>query len=533
MAFAQIESLRGQGGTTIALATPPQFYKGPYAGSGYVRITAGQNEINNYGLPWKNDDSGLLYYNRNLAADEYTDLTARGAVVLNELVVNGGKTLTFTLKNGYKFLCQNASPQFRFVDPNNNVITFGNLLAATNSYVHYLAVIMDFDAHEAKIGYYYFTPSFTGSGYVGWNFPSDQNTQATRQAIYTALIANMPPVDPYNNGGYSSADGGGGGQTFSSDAVGEPSEPTLSPQGSRLLTIYKVDSATLASFANYLWAGGIDFATLHNIFNDTMGAVISLAVCPYTPAASVPQNLWFGNFDSGVSAYLVDSQYDTVDCGSVTLSEEYQSALDYNPYCKIELCLPYCGNINLDPDEFMGTTVSVKYKVDLLTGACLACVFADGVLMVQMAGNILASIPVTNADHKSIVSSIAGTAIAATGAALSVATGGMTAPAAATTAATVTAANTLNMKERYSHGGSGNGNTALLGTQKPYMIIKWVRQCLPTNNAKYQGYPSMITSTLGDLTGYTKVHEIHLEDIPCTKGEREELESILKGGVII
>ena len=183
MAFAQIESLRGQGGTTIALATPPQFYKGPYAGSGYVRITAGQNEINNYGLPWKNDDSGLLYYNRNLAADEYTDLTARGAVVLNELVVNGGKTLTFTLKNGYKFLCQNASPQFRFVDPNNNVITFGNLLAATNSYVHYLAVIMDFDAHEAKIGYYYFTPSFTGSGYVGWNFPSDQNTQATRHHI--------------------------------------------------------------------------------------------------------------------------------------------------------------------------------------------------------------------------------------------------------------------------------------------------------------------------------------------------------------
>ena len=533
MAFAQIESLRGQGGTNIALATPPQYYAGPYAGSGYKRITAGQDENIPYGLPWKNDDSGLLYYNRSLAGDEYADLTARGATVLNDLVVNGGKSLTFTLKNGYKILCQNASPQFRFVDPNNNVISSGNLLSAPNSYVNYLAVIMDFDAHEAKIGYYYFTPSFTGSGYVGWRFTVDQNTQATRQAIYTALIANMPPVDPYLNGGTSASDGGGGNQTFSSDSIGEPSAPTLSPQGSRLLTIYKVDSTILKDFANYLWAGGIDFATLHNIFNDTMGAVISLAVCPFTPDGNTAQNLWFGNFDSGVSATLVDSQYATVDCGTLSLAEEYKSALDYNPYCKIELCLPYCGNVALDPDEFMGTTISIKYKIDLLTGACIACVFADGNLMLTVPGNVLASVPVTNADHKAIVSSVAGTAISVAGAALAVATGGMSAPAAATTAATTTAANTLNMKERYSHGGTGNANTALLGPQKPYLIIKWPRQCLPVDNNKYQGYPSMITESLGDLTGFTQVHKIHLDGISATQNEIMELEAALREGVIL
>ena len=364
---------------------------------------------------------------------------------------------------------------------------------------------------------------------------SSASPDAVDSANMIIMLSDVPPTtpDPYENGGYSFSDGGGGDQTFSSDTIGEPSAPTLSPQGSRLLTIYKVDSTKLAAFANYLWAGGIDFATLHNIFNDTMGAIISLAVCPYTPDANTAQNLWFGNFDSGVSAHIVDSQYDTIDCGSITLDEEYASALDYNPYCKIELCLPYCGNISLDPDEVMGTTVSIKYKVDLLTGACLACVFADGNLLVTVAGNILATIPVTNADHKAIVSSITGTAMAVVGAAAAVYSGGMSAPAGVAAASASTAANTLNMKERYNHGGTGNGNTALLGPQKPYLIIKWPRQCLPEQNGNYVGYPSMITETLGDLSGFTKVYQIHLENIPCTADERAELESILKGGVII
>lgn len=351
--------------------------------------------------------------------------------------------------------------------------------------------------------------------------------------LFRTVVSGLVKPDPYSTGGTSTTGGGLGSQTFSSDTIGEPTIPTLSPQGSKLLTMYKVDSAILADFADYLWSGGINFSTLHNIFNDTMGAVISLAVCPFTPSGNTPQNLWFGNFDSGVSATLVDSQYETVDCGTVTLDEEYKSALDYNPYCKIELCLPYCGNVSLDPDEFMGKSVSVKYKIDLLTGACLACVFSDSDLLLTVPGNVLAGVPVTNADHKSIVSSVAGTAIAVAGAALAVATGGMTAPAAATTAATASAANTLNMKERYSHGGTGNANTALLGPQKPYLIIKWPRQCLPLNNAKYQGYPAMITESLGDLSGFTQVHKIHLDGISATQNEIMELEAALMEGVIL
>ena len=50
---------------------------------------------------------------------------------------------------------------------------------------------------------------------------------------------------------------------------------------------------------------------------------------------------------------------------------------------------------------------------------------------------------------------------------------------------------------------------------------------------KLKGYPCNITKRLGDLSGFTMVDDIQLNNVPCTDAEREELESILKGGVIL
>lgn len=458
----------------------------------------------------------------------YTDAIYRGAYnfqnpsnVSGSVTFKGGGRITWTVSGVYITI--------GFTIAGCQTTTISTALASNQAWFIWLQV--DWLNEKANIGY----ANGNIQGIMTHPYRYFQAVSLTTDAdlLFRTVVSGLVKPDPYANGGTSTTGGGLGSQTFTSDAIGEPTIPTLSPQGSRLLTLYKVDSTILADFADYLWAGGIDFATLHNIFNDTMGAVISLSVCPFTPDGNTPQNLWFGNFDSGVSATLVDSQYATVDCGTVTLDEEYKSVLDYNPYCKIDLCLPYCGNVSLDPDEFMDKSISVKYKIDLLTGACLACVFADSDLLLTVAGNVLASIPVTNSDHKSIVSSVANTAIASLGAAVAVATGGLSAPVAATGVTATTAANTLNMKERYGHGGTGNGNTALLGPQKPYLIIKWPRQCLPLNNAKYQGYPSMITKTLGDLSGFTQVHKIHLDGISATQNEIIELEAALREGVIL
>ena len=38
---------------------------------------------------------------------------------------------------------------------------------------------------------------------------------------------------------------------------------------------------------------------------------------------------------------------------------------------------------------------------------------------------------------------------------------------------------------------------------------------------------------LGSLTGYTKIAEIHLDGLECLEEERQELETLLKNGVIL
>ena len=59
------------------------------------------------------------------------------------------------------------------------------------------------------------------------------------------------------------------------------------------------------------------------------------------------------------------------------------------------------------------------------------------------------------------------------------------------------------------------------------------RQALPAKQNEFMGYPAFITSTLAELTGYTEVDSIHLENVDATDAELSEIETLLKGGVIL
>lgn len=82
-------------------------------------------------------------------------------------------------------------------------------------------------------------------------------------------------------------------------------------------------------------------------------------------------------------------------------------------------------------------------------------------------------------------------------------------------------------------GNSVAGNSGWLGNQIPYLTITMPNLSIPENYGHYHGYPSNITSRLGDLSGYTQVSAIHLDNLNATQPEIEELDGILKGGIII
>lgn len=405
----------------------------------------------------------------------------------------------------------------------------------------YLCAAINDETEELYIGF------LAHYQYLRNNDPNNRYSRSS-QTVYMCCAASSNVYDilassesggggggePYIGGGTSTS-GGGENATFdlTSDDIDVPTLPSISASGAGLLTLYQVSMQNMRDFASYLWSPLFDVDTLKKLFNDPMDAIISLGMLPFTPTGGSTSNIFIGTSDSGVSAIRLASQYYEIDMGSLVLDTFYDSALDLNPYTKVELYLPYCGTVSINPDEFDGKSIHVVYHVDILTGACVVFVEDGSRVLVQSQGNILTAIPFTSKDFKSIFGAVLGDAAAAGAAIGALATGGISAVAGGIGLVSHVALNTVNSKVNTPHGGQCASTAGFLSVQKPYLIITRPAQCLPEDNAAYQGYPAYITATVGDLTGFIKISEAHFDGFTCTDGELKEIDRLLKEGVYV
>lgn len=333
--------------------------------------------------------------------------------------------------------------------------------------------------------------------------------------------------DPYAPGGSSWTGGGDGKFDSTTDEVGIPSLPTLSATSTGFLTLFNPSAAQMRTLANYMWSGLFDIDTFRKIFADPMDCILGLSIVPVDVPSGSSAHVMVGNIDTGISMTTASSQYVEVDCGSISIEENYGAYLDYEPYTKAELYLPYIGTHAISIDDIMGRSVTIKYHVDILSGACVAYVKCGGTVLYSFIGQCSSSIPISGNDWTNVINgvlSIAGSVGSM------VATGGATAPMEALNIAS-TAVN--SMKPNIEKSGSLSGTSGLMGIQTPYLIITRPKQAIPANQNKFIGYPAFLTDYLGNLSGYTEVEQIHLEGISATGAELSEIETILKGGVIL
>lgn len=378
-------------------------------------------------------------------------------------------------------------------------------------------------------------PTSSTFGYVTvyFNRPVRMSVGNTQLPSYFVEIFSgskpfKPTNDPYAPGDITDKDGGNGDFDATSDPVDIPPLPTISATDTGFLTLFNPSLSNIRDLAAYMWANPLfDVNAYKKILANPMDAILGLSIIPCAVAASTSKNVTVGNIPTGVSMPVCDSQYLSIDCGSINVNEYWGAYLDYSPYTKAELYLPYCGIHPIDIDDIMGKAVKVVYHVDILTGACVAYVKCGDSVLYSYIGQCASSIPISGSDWTNMVNGIinASTAIGSMAA-----TGGLTAPMAASTIAT-TAVNTI--KPSIERSGSLSGTGGIMGNQIPYLILTRPRQALPELQNQFSGYPSFISSYLGDLVGYTEVDSIHLEGIPATGAELNEIESILKGGVIL
>lgn len=401
-------------------------------------------------------------------------------------------------------------------------------------------------------------------------------------------VGTVPqPEDPYGDGGHSGPSDADGTFDDSSDTISDSSLPTFSFAATGFSRIYNPTLAQLNSLANYMWTDPSFLQTVINhlkqLLENPMDAVISLSRVPVTVPQGASEEVKVMYIPTGVYMPPATTQFVDVDCGSLFIDEFYGSALDYNPYTKVSLYLPFVGMVNLDTDEVMNKNIYVKYRVDIVSGACVAKVFvgsvSDNSCLYQYSGDCSMSMPINSADFSGYKAAVISAAkvvslgVAAAGSAIAGAASAAGFEAATSGGAEMTfteeqsgqyeramsnistslkntperasfedaakkeASNTvgsvIGSKVEVEHSGGFSGNTGVLGIRRPYAVIKRPDMCNPEQYGKYNGRPCQMYLSLGALSGYTEVQSIQLTGFSATNPELAEIAKLLKGGVIL
>lgn len=306
--------------------------------------------------------------------------------------------------------------------------------------------------------------------------------------------------------------------------------PVVPPTGSAsaLWSVYNPSQAQLNSFGAWLWSSNFIDQVL-KLFNNPMQAIIGVHKIFATPAISGSGSIVVGYLDSGVSANLVGAQYTTINCGSVSVREQFGNVFDYTD-TQVRLYLPFIGIVDLDTSDVMRGTVSVVYHVDVITGACLAEVRVtrdgSGGTLYQFAGDASVRYPISSGSYMGIVSGIAS---AVGGIASAIMTGGATLPMAAG----AVAGGLSGAKTNVQHSGSFSGNAGAMGAKKPYLIIERPQTLIADGFGNYQGKGANIVRTVSQCSGYFKMSDVHTDSISgASAAEVQAIKTALESGVI-
>lgn len=322
-----------------------------------------------------------------------------------------------------------------------------------------------------------------------------------------------------------------------------PQTPTSYAMNSGFITTFTPTEAQLKSFATYLWGNGFDLDDFKRIFANPMEAILGLSIIPINPVSSIRNaNVIIGNISTGVRMDVVTSQFVQLACGTVAIEEFWGSYLDYAPFTTVEIYLPYIGIKRLDTNEVMKKTIDLRYTIDALSGQCVANIKVGNKVLYSFTGSCSAQVPITSQNYDNMLSLSVSTSVATVGAgvaaATGVATGGISTAAAVASALSAGASGIANAasasKQHIDKSGSLSGMAGFLAPQTPYIILTYPNQALPSNQNSFTGYPSLMTVSLGTLTGFTVVRDIHFNSTGnATKHEIDEIVSLLKQGVIL
>ena len=357
--------------------------------------------------------------------------------------------------------------------------------------------------------------------YSEWSVSSDGNGE-TKDKNNTTEDSGTERGDGSKDDGYD-------------DGKDDDSDDTSPEEGlsvdNLLTTSYVLTETRLRQLSGFLWSADfIDNIKLLN--NSPIENIISCKSIPFD-INGTDESIVLGNVDTGVHGNKIGTGH-SFTIGSASVSKKYNNFLDYSPYTNIWIFLPFIGMRQLDANKYMGRTLKVVYKVDIITGSCCACIYASNssgkyLLIDTYNGSCGIDIPIS-AQNRSAVES------AWIRAGLTSAIGFLP-----NNKGIITGKNVIQAGITGLDGATANYHTSTSGNISSQCGAYMTRSCMlyfdrPTykEQASYKhdvGKVCNLTRTIRSLSGYTEMYEsIDLSGIPCQTDEMDELRKILSTG---
>lgn len=275
--------------------------------------------------------------------------------------------------------------------------------------------------------------------------------------------------------------------------------------------------------------------------------------CTYYPidsenlelATTNDEKIIIGNVGSDVTARAFNaSAPNYFFAGEYTLTNYYNSYLDFEPYTSLAIYLPYIGIKPLNTSKVTGHKIVVAYSFDFGNRLITAHIGIDGDMTLSggNVGNFIdeytsgfgVAFPLSGTANNQIAMNILNAVGTVATSAASIAGGVATANVKSIIGGVENLGNVLGDKIQGESYGSLSPTTGLYSPQCPYLIINRPIAAEPADYKNMNGYSAAYSGLVSEFSGFLQCSQIQIvSDGTMTDREQELIIQILQGGIYI
>ena len=213
--------------------------------------------------------------------------------------------------------------------------------------------------------------------------------------------------------------------------------------------------------------------------------------------------------------------------------------LDYSPYTKYELLLPFAPSPVTLPDWCINKTVQAIFLYDIYTTSCQYVIECNGERICSVSGCFGIDRPISAQNvalkDASRLSAQVATASSVLGGVMSSASGNIGGiVSGAVSGVSALSQQIMSQKQNYMYTVGANGDSSSVGLcHAVHLKITRTLSAEDSNFTHVYGRPLCKYKKLSSVTGYTKCDNVNTTGLTCTETEKQRIKQLLETGIYI